>query len=476
MRPVLSAIDTPEYQLAKWLEKQLKPYLNDIHSVSSSATFVEEIQQMKPSPTDIIVSFDIRSLYTNVPLMEVINDITDTVFADSKTCSIFDNNVKVTKVVFKNMLKLCSESIFLYNNCVYRQCDGVAMGSPLAPLLANWFVAKVENKILQYPKHKPLMYKRYVDDIFAVFGSAEDRDNFYALLNSAHPNLMFTMEKTSDALPFLDVNIWIKDGAYQTQVYRKPTNTGVHMNFDSMAPLKWKRSLMRCLLIRALRISSSWNYFFLEVNKIKSNLQKNGYPRLFLDNTYQAFIESNGINERSFENKQGIKNGNQDKDRPDAYVVVPFVGKPSIKLQHRLCKTMEDNGIQVSPAFRTTKVASYFNLKSSCPLLFKSNVVYQFVCSCDENTTYIGETRRQLFRRVEDHKGKDKQSAVFSHLYNCNACQSVQNISQQFRILKKCRRNNILSLEAILISKHRPVINTQLGPGKGTMVSLALYN
>ena len=216
--------------------------------------------------------------------------------------------------------------------------------------------------------------------------------------------------------------------------------------------------------------------FFLEVNKIKSNLQKNGYPRLFLDNTYQAFIESNGINERSFENKQGIKNGNQDKDRPDAYVVVPFVGKPSIKLQHRLCKTMEDNGIQISPAFRTTKVASYFNLKSSCPLLFKSNVVYQFVCSCDENTTYIGETRRQLFRRVEDHKGKDKQSAVFSHLYNCNACQSLQNISQQFRILKKCRRNNILSLEAILISKHRPVINTQLGPGKGTMVSLALYN
>ena len=73
MRPVLSAIDTPEYHLAKWIETQLKPLLCDNYSVASSSEFVNELCLLKPKPTDVCVSFDIKSLYTNVPLEEVIS-------------------------------------------------------------------------------------------------------------------------------------------------------------------------------------------------------------------------------------------------------------------------------------------------------------------------------------------------------------------------------------------------------------------
>ena len=125
-------------------------------------------------------------------------------------------------------------------------------------------------------------------------------------------------------------------------------------------------------------------------------------------------------------------------------------------------------------AYNTTKVGTYYKLKPPCPKLFLSNVVYQFSCCRDDNTTYIGETRRQLFRRVEDHNGKDQQSAVFQHLYNCTDCQS-SNLTDRFNILKTCGKGDLLSCEALMISKYRPKLNTQLGPAKGTQVSLSLY-
>ena len=92
MRPVLSAINTPEYQLAKWLETQLKPLLNNEHAVVSSTAFVGELRQLRPSSTDLCVSFDIKSLFTNVPLKEVIDDITKTVFPEAAPPLLFTNN------------------------------------------------------------------------------------------------------------------------------------------------------------------------------------------------------------------------------------------------------------------------------------------------------------------------------------------------------------------------------------------------
>ena len=67
------------------------------------------------------------------------------------------------------MLHLCSQSIFIYNEKIYKQIDGVAMSSPLAPVSANWFITSKENSQLKSNnKTKPLFYARYVDDIFVL--------------------------------------------------------------------------------------------------------------------------------------------------------------------------------------------------------------------------------------------------------------------------------------------------------------------
>ena len=98
MRPVLSAINTPEYNLAKWLEKQIKSCLIDTYSVSSSTEFVNKISNLEIKDQNIFASLDIKSLYTQVPLKEVIEDILETIY-DKNSNSIFKES-KITKIFY----------------------------------------------------------------------------------------------------------------------------------------------------------------------------------------------------------------------------------------------------------------------------------------------------------------------------------------------------------------------------------------
>ena len=494
MRPVLSAVNTPEYHLAKWLEKNIKLYLNNEYSVASSSVFLNELTEFKPRPSDVCVSFDIKSLFTNVPLKEVIDDIKRTLYPTAALPSVFVDRrseedqkkkkyKKLTGTVFKHMLEACSESIFLYRNNVYRQKDGVAMGSPLAPILAEWFVSKVEQNIFKKDiSFKPLFYKRYVDDIFAVFRTIEDRDSFYGLLNNVHRNLTFTMETTTGFLPFLDIAISVNDDKFDTKVYRKPTNTGVVMNFNSNAPMKWKKSLVKYMLLRAYRLSSSFNFFQSEVTKIRDIFRLNSYPSHLIEEILRDFTTHHNIDETHFKcgnmdkSQEARQRTNEDPEPKNVYFKLPFFGRPSRTFQRQIREQLKAYNLNVRAAFTTTKVASYFCLKSQPSVFFKAGVVYRFTCARDERISYIGETRRQFYARITDHcTGRDKKSAVFGHLYGCTQCQNV-DATKSFEVLQTCDTSNICTMEAILIAKHRPELNIQLGPGKGTMVSLALYN
>ena len=103
-------------------------------------------------------------------------------------------------------MKSATSSIeFSFDNITYKQTDGVAMGSPLGPALANIFVGYYEEKLFSQTQN-PLTYFRYVDNTFSIFDHEAEADEFLTKLNCLHPSLKFTFEKEKGKYPpFLDI-------------------------------------------------------------------------------------------------------------------------------------------------------------------------------------------------------------------------------------------------------------------------------
>ncbi|XP_065642787.1 uncharacterized protein LOC136074401 [Hydra vulgaris] len=130
-RPIISTVGTYNYKLAKHLSDLLSPYLPKHYTTFS---FVEDLKQVDVT-NKFIVSYDVENLFTNIPLNETINIATELFFKDETRSKYF------SKTHFKKLLQIStSGSHFLFNGKFYDQLDGVAMGSPLAPILANMFI------------------------------------------------------------------------------------------------------------------------------------------------------------------------------------------------------------------------------------------------------------------------------------------------------------------------------------------------
>ena len=140
-RPILSALQTPTYNLAKFLVPILNPLTKNEYTVKDSFQFAEEICEQDPTLT--MGSLDVDSLFTNIPLDETIDICVNQLFENTDTVEGFK------KSELKQLLCLATkESYFIFNGLLYKQIDGVAMSSPLEPSFANAFLLYYEKNWL----------------------------------------------------------------------------------------------------------------------------------------------------------------------------------------------------------------------------------------------------------------------------------------------------------------------------------------
>ena len=125
-------------------------------------------------------------------------------------------------------------TFFLFNESLYKQTDGLAMGNPLAPAMAIIYLCHLEKQIFDNCPQifRPSFYRRYLDDTFAIFSSEHEAYQFFNFINSANPNIKFTMEKEhNNSLPFLDLLTQYRGLKLHSSIYRKPTFTGLALFF-----------------------------------------------------------------------------------------------------------------------------------------------------------------------------------------------------------------------------------------------------
>ena len=134
----------------------------------------------------------------------------------------------------KEILLLCTKKVhFTFNGKTYIQTDGVAMGSPLGPVIADIFMIELEKSLLPELTSYISYWKRYVDDTIC-FIKIEYVDNILSVLNDFDNNIKFTVEEEKEGMfPFLDVLIFRNDKSIETTVYRKSTNNDIYLNWNA---------------------------------------------------------------------------------------------------------------------------------------------------------------------------------------------------------------------------------------------------
>ena len=191
--------------------------------------------------------------------------------------------------------------LFIFNEKLYKQINGVAMGSLLGPTLANIFLGYHERRWLDNcpPTFKPVLYRRYIDDTFLLLRHESHIQNFLNYLNSQHQSIEFTCETENNCkLNFLNITIH-RNLKFETSedLFRKKSFTNFGMKFNSCIPNLYKNNLIPCLIFRVLEFPQM-NPFLLE-NWISSKCFSRRIAssiRLFKNyskNLYKIFIIPN---------------------------------------------------------------------------------------------------------------------------------------------------------------------------------------
>ncbi|PFX28899.1 hypothetical protein AWC38_SpisGene6396 [Stylophora pistillata] len=451
MRPILSSTGTYNFALAKWLEEKLKPLSLNQHTICDIFSFAEVIRETPLNPNDILVSYDVCALFTNVPLDETIEIIAEKAFKNNWFNET--HGLNLTKTGLTELLRIATkDQLFQFDGQLYEQVDGVAMGSPLGPLMANVFLCSIEEQLDRNNK-LPSFYKRYVDDTLATMPNIQAATAFLSTLNECHPAIQFTMEiAENNKLPFLGMMIE-KNGCHlTTSVYHKPTDTGLLLHYQSHVDQRYKRSLLNTMLNRAYRLSSTKESFTKECQHLKRMFTKLKYP-VKLINSAIAWYTSSTIQSRH-ETPTELDAATQKPVR----ITLPFKDQKSADtVRHQLKDLGRKIGTDLQPVFTSRKIEGKLKIQEEKPALINHQcVVYTFKCdSCDAD--YIGYTTRHLHQRIEEHKA----SVIGKHLKEAHSVAST-SLEEMFSVLKKCRgKMDCLIHEMLFIREQKPKLNTQ---------------
>ena len=169
-------------------------------------------------------SFDVESLYTNVPVEKAIETTLNYIYKPTKLVDVLFDKEQM-RILLNLSIK---DAPFRFQNRIYKQIDGVATGNPLAPILADLLMQKIEEKLNKFSANKPTMWLRYVDDVFCIFTIPKEKIlQFHIRINGWHPNLQFAVEfESNKSIAFLDVVVTQEEEKLTTSLYHKPTHIG----------------------------------------------------------------------------------------------------------------------------------------------------------------------------------------------------------------------------------------------------------
>lgn len=456
-RPIISGIGTVTEPISGYVDKLIGHIPCTLGSyVKDTSHFLRDIADLRIPKHSYLVTLDVSSLYTNIPHDDGIAALKNTYTNHRQPDTPdFSAIASLTRLV----LELNS---FEFNQEYFRQISGTAMGTKLAPNYANIFMGELETEFLSQTPLKPLLYRRYIDDIFLIWTHSEDELlNFIDTYNTVHPNIHFTHTYSQVTVNFLDVTIIIEDDKLSTTLYRKPTDRQQYLHYQSDHPRHCKNSIPYGQAHRFKRICSKDTDFHASSQKLKLVLEKQKYPPHVIDDAIQ---KARKLQRDDLLMKRPPQHNLQQTHLCLTYSTnFPNVNK-ILKRHYNILEQSErlKRAFPSAPGvvyrrtrnLKDTLVNSQINTStsdSSCRPCLKPRC---FVCKAMRDTSKASSTQSNFSINIRGNLTCDSPNVVY--LLECNVCgmQYIGQTETPFRIRFNNHRAHAKSAPNLPLSKH----------------------
>jgi hypothetical protein len=346
------------------------------------------------SDVDIILSLDVVSLFTNIPLPIFLDILKENLEQLTFSPSQIKEIISLTNTLLSN-------NSFQFNNSFYEQIDGCPMGSNISPIVAEIFLKYFELNKLNTYYLQPKFYTRYVDDIFIVWQHGmNDLHIFIEYLNNIYPSIKFKLElMENNKLNFLDYTVIRNKNNLTLKPYYKDTHTGMYIHKSSFHPISQKIGLYHNMFYKLFHLKLENNSLVIEKNKIFNFANNAGFSTSFMEKIYKKCLSNYNLKQITT-----LKNN----VLPKKYISLHYTDE----LKNL---TLSNNNAIFSykPPPTIGKRLLPF-LKDKIPKSKKPGI-YNIKC-CEDSCTaqYVGQTKRSLTTRATEHERDMRLEKTFS--------------------------------------------------------------
>lgn len=385
-RPIIAGPICPTSHLSAFLDEIFKPFLPHVKSyIRDDQDFMQKLDR-DMEDTKIFATFDVESLYTNIE--HQLGKTAITYWMDQVPQKIAERFTK--NMILEAMDVVLKNNIFLFDDSLYIQLTGTAMGTKMAPTYANLVLGYLETSLyesLEAPNSEfrtfvETGWKRYLDDAYITWDNTHgDINAFASKLNDLHPKINFTIDTSSEEIPFLDIKLIRSGNKIITDIFHKGTDTFNYLPFKSCHPRHIKRNIPFTLARRIRMLCEQKDTRTTRYEELKQRLTIKGFP---------SFIIEAGIKKAEDMTDEEL---NSSKDSDDDRIVAISTHNPNNPNMESLVQKSL-NILQSSPKMETTlkKKRVVFakrqppNLKGLlCRAAFSSNQASHSVSKCGKN-------------------------------------------------------------------------------------------
>lgn len=281
-RPIVSDVGSDSYKIAEYVDSFLAPLATKHPAYLRDTTdFLDKIRRVQIPKTSFLVTLDVESMYTNIDNKDGLKAV--------RNCFRCNPDPERPDLELLELLKLGLErNDFEFNGKWFLQISGTAMGKKFAPSYANIFMAEWEKEVFKQCPLLPLVYFRFLDDIFLVWTySLKQFHDFFEILNNFHPSVKLKATIKENSIDFLDTTVFKGHdfevtGILDTKVYFKPTDTHQLLHKSSFHPKHTFSGILKSQIIRFHRLCSKREDFQKATHTLFRALRTRGYSKRFL--------------------------------------------------------------------------------------------------------------------------------------------------------------------------------------------------